>query len=320
MIVVGDDLVLRIGEKRSQARVIPELYHTLKTFDHIALAIDVTLAAAGDGSPIPDDVLHDLREYRKLLPAARERIPASGLDAEQRERQKAIVDACSGFLDSVLERLNGGGEPHRLHQADDASADRQRRGRGPVRPRRAAPPGHGMEGRADPGAVESTERADHRPATSPQGQPRGPVLCPGRRGSTEKDRGSSTPRGSATSLGHSTCWPRIESTPRSPSTSSMTRSGWTATSFPTSHANICRCSSTNTSELTPRRWEVPMPGLNDRPWPGLCLRSLLLATSAWVSATLADQVCSAQQVEAFPALSSILHGDVLQSTFQTFHE
>ena len=35
MIVIGDDLVLRKGEKRTQARVIPEIYHTLKTFDHI---------------------------------------------------------------------------------------------------------------------------------------------------------------------------------------------------------------------------------------------------------------------------------------------
>ena len=35
MIVIGDDLVLRKGEQRTQARVIPEIYHTLKTFDHI---------------------------------------------------------------------------------------------------------------------------------------------------------------------------------------------------------------------------------------------------------------------------------------------
>ena len=104
MIVVGDDLVLRNGEKRIQARVIPEIYHTLKTFDHLALAIDVTLAAAGDGGPIAEDVVRELREYRALLPPARERIASSGLDAEQRERQKAIVDACGEFLDSILEQ------------------------------------------------------------------------------------------------------------------------------------------------------------------------------------------------------------------------
>ena len=62
MIVVGDDMVLRNGQKRLQARFIPDIYHTLKTFDHIALTIDVTLAAQGDGAPIPEDVLHDLRE------------------------------------------------------------------------------------------------------------------------------------------------------------------------------------------------------------------------------------------------------------------
>jgi len=104
MIVAGDDIVLRNGENRTSARFVPDIYHTLKTFDHIALTIDVTLAACGDGSPIPEDVLHDLREYRVLFPAARERIATCGLDAEQRERQKTIVDACSEFLDSVLEQ------------------------------------------------------------------------------------------------------------------------------------------------------------------------------------------------------------------------
>ena len=39
MIVVGDDLVLRKGEQRTQVRVIPEIYHTLKTFDHIPLGL-----------------------------------------------------------------------------------------------------------------------------------------------------------------------------------------------------------------------------------------------------------------------------------------
>ena len=104
MIVVGDDLVFRHGDKRTQARVIPDIYHTLKTFDHIALAIDVTLAAHEGETPIPEDVLTELREYQALLPPARERIATCGLNAEQRERQKTIVDACSEFLGSVLDQ------------------------------------------------------------------------------------------------------------------------------------------------------------------------------------------------------------------------
>ena len=104
LLVVGDDLVLRNGAKRSQVHVIPAIYHTLKTFDHIPLAIDVTLAAHSDENPLGQAVVQKLREYQELFPAARERISKSGLDAEQCARQEAIVDACSEFIDSVIQK------------------------------------------------------------------------------------------------------------------------------------------------------------------------------------------------------------------------
>ncbi len=104
LIVVGDDLVLRKGEKRTQARVIPEIYHTLKAFDHIPLALDVALAAHASETPLGEDFLNELREYRGLFPAAGERIDKAGLDAEQRARQKAIIAACAQFVDTVLDK------------------------------------------------------------------------------------------------------------------------------------------------------------------------------------------------------------------------
>ena len=104
MIVVGDDLVLRKGEKRTQARVIPEIYHTLKTFDHIPLALDVALTAHAGETPLGEDFLNELRDYRGLFPAAGERIDRVGLDAEQRARQKTIIAACAQFVDSVLDK------------------------------------------------------------------------------------------------------------------------------------------------------------------------------------------------------------------------
>jgi hypothetical protein len=104
LIVVGDDLVLRNGEKRMQAKVIPEIYHTLKTFDHVPLAIDVTLAAHAGETPFGEDLLNELRDYRSLFPAAGERIDRAGLDAEQRERQKTILAECARFVDSVLDK------------------------------------------------------------------------------------------------------------------------------------------------------------------------------------------------------------------------
>ena len=45
IIVSGDDLVLRNGEKRVQVRVTPEIYHTLKAIAHVPMAIDVALTA-----------------------------------------------------------------------------------------------------------------------------------------------------------------------------------------------------------------------------------------------------------------------------------
>ena len=181
MIVVGDDLVLRNGEKRVQARVIPEIYHTLKTFDHITLAIDVTLAAAGDGDPIPEDVLRELREYRALLPPARERISASGLDAEQRERQKAIVDACGEFLDSILEQRKCSAAKRiqfmrRMSPLVMANASAAARARLDALQHQIV--AWSKSGDLTPQVMEPADRARHRPSAASQGQPRRPVFLP----------------------------------------------------------------------------------------------------------------------------------------------
>ncbi len=104
LIVIGDHLVLRKGEKRTQARVIPEVYHTLEAFDHIALALDVALTAHADENPLKADFLNELRDYRGLFSAAGERIDKAGLDDEQRARQKTILAACAQFVDSVIDR------------------------------------------------------------------------------------------------------------------------------------------------------------------------------------------------------------------------
>ena len=63
LIVVGDDLVLRKGDKRTSVRVIPQIYHTLKSFAHIPMALDVALAAHGE-SPLDEETLRELRDYR----------------------------------------------------------------------------------------------------------------------------------------------------------------------------------------------------------------------------------------------------------------
>jgi hypothetical protein len=103
LIVVGDDLVLRMADKRSSARVIPQIYHTLKSFAHIPMALDVTLAAHGENS-LDEETLRELRDYRGLFATAGEKLATAGLDGEERERQKAILAAATTFLDSILEK------------------------------------------------------------------------------------------------------------------------------------------------------------------------------------------------------------------------
>jgi hypothetical protein len=103
LIAEGDDLVLRNGKKRTQARVVPEIYHTLKAISHIPMALDVFLAAHEGESPLPEDMLQDLRAYRELFPAAGKRIATAGLNTKQQERQREIVERSTTFLDEVLE-------------------------------------------------------------------------------------------------------------------------------------------------------------------------------------------------------------------------
>ena len=105
--VEGDDLVLKRGAERNKVRFIPDIYHTMKAISHVALAIDVTLAAHADENPLSDEVLKDLGEYRGLLPPVMEKLATSGLDGEHRERQNVILTECAAFLDSVIERRAG---------------------------------------------------------------------------------------------------------------------------------------------------------------------------------------------------------------------
>src|SRR5581483_7981651 len=64
--VEGDDLVLLRAGTRSQVRVIPDLYHTLKAISHVPPALYVLLASAGEEA-INESRLADLRGYRERI-------------------------------------------------------------------------------------------------------------------------------------------------------------------------------------------------------------------------------------------------------------
>ncbi len=103
IIVEGDDVVLLHNGKRSSQRFIPAIYDTLKTIDHVPLAIYAFLAPLDDGD-IPEQRLMEMRGYRDRLPAALRALAGRGLTDSQLDRQKRILDGARDFLDGILGR------------------------------------------------------------------------------------------------------------------------------------------------------------------------------------------------------------------------
>jgi hypothetical protein len=102
VVVEGDDLVLKKGDRRVEAHYTPTAYHVLKAFAHIPLALDVILATRAGAAPLDEPVVGELRQFRGLIAAVESTIASQGLDAEQVERQRKLIAECVKFLDSVV--------------------------------------------------------------------------------------------------------------------------------------------------------------------------------------------------------------------------
>ncbi len=98
----GDNLVLKKGGQRVEAHYTPAVYHVLKSFAHIPLALDVILETRAGAVPLDDSVVGELQQFRGLIAAVEATIASHGLDAEQVERQRKIIGASVKFLDSVV--------------------------------------------------------------------------------------------------------------------------------------------------------------------------------------------------------------------------
>lgn len=99
--VEGDNLVLKHGDRRTEARFTPDVYHTLKTVSHIPLALDVMLTRVLDGGRVGDDLLDELHRYRGLIVGARERVQTLGLEPGQSRRQAEIIGGALEFIDAL---------------------------------------------------------------------------------------------------------------------------------------------------------------------------------------------------------------------------
>ncbi len=102
ILVEGDDLVLIRDGKRTQVRVIPELFHTLKAVSHVPLAIYVILTPLVD-APLGKDLRDLLQSYRTRVVNAAATLKNRGLPDSILKRQEEIIKDSLAFLDSVVQ-------------------------------------------------------------------------------------------------------------------------------------------------------------------------------------------------------------------------
>jgi hypothetical protein len=103
ILVSGDDLVLLRDGKRTEAKVVPAIYHTLKTISHIPLAIYAMTAPVLD-TPFDDAKRADLQRYREKLPTVAKCLAECGLTEPALQRQQKLVAAAGAFLDGAIEK------------------------------------------------------------------------------------------------------------------------------------------------------------------------------------------------------------------------
>jgi hypothetical protein len=101
IVVEMNSLVLIHDGKRTEAKLIPALYHHLKAVSHIPLAIYVALAPFGS-TPLDADRLSRVRELRTRVVATTESLGRSGFNAEQSQRSRFLLERCMTFLDAML--------------------------------------------------------------------------------------------------------------------------------------------------------------------------------------------------------------------------
>lgn len=98
----GDALKLeRHGKIVASATIKPVLYHYLKAMCHLPLALFVMLHADTDKPLLPSRV-EELQSLRAPLAALSSALPTCGFSAVQLERERAIANACTRFVDGAI--------------------------------------------------------------------------------------------------------------------------------------------------------------------------------------------------------------------------
>ena len=102
ILVEGDNLVLVREGKRTDVRVIPDLFHALKAVSHIPLAMYVMLSP-GAGGPLEKETLDALASFRMRIVNAEPTLKNRALTDQVLQRQQEIIKASLAFLDSVVQ-------------------------------------------------------------------------------------------------------------------------------------------------------------------------------------------------------------------------
>ena len=103
ILVEGDSLVLLHNGKRREAKVVPDVYHTLKAVSHVPLAVYVMLVPLKN-APLDKECLEGLRAYRERVVQAEPSLKNRGLSEDTLTRQQEIIRAALRFLDFALDK------------------------------------------------------------------------------------------------------------------------------------------------------------------------------------------------------------------------
>jgi hypothetical protein len=101
LIVDFDTLILLHKKARTEAGVVPPLYHRLKSIAHAPLGIYLTLARVSK-DPIAEESLKDLRRLREAMQTADKALAPTIFPAELLDRQRKLLAGCADFLDRTL--------------------------------------------------------------------------------------------------------------------------------------------------------------------------------------------------------------------------
>ena len=102
IIVEGSNVILVRNGKRTEAQILPPIYHSLKAVAHIPFAVFLMFDQSDFGQ-LTEARVAELRDYRKLIVNAQSSLGASGFSDIQLQRQQKIINDSLTFLDAAIQ-------------------------------------------------------------------------------------------------------------------------------------------------------------------------------------------------------------------------